>query len=231
MHASTPTIAFQETAPVAEAAVRLFTELWIAAVVLSFPALELNAQTCSVSLTGPGKARSRYVREFTSSRPCGVLSLGVGCFRAIRNPLGHLPDDQHDITEQETVEQLAACRSSRGGSNARKSNKPPSVTALRPDLHRRPFKAHESPDQFVAYYRRMTDARVAPEILRRSAGRRRYTRVRVGVRGSDRATNRTAATLLRSLCGPQCQEQARTADREPQRFRGYSRVFPAVPGK
>jgi hypothetical protein len=38
----------------------------------------------------------------------GVLSFGVGCFKAIRNPLGHLPDDQHDITEQEALEQLAA---------------------------------------------------------------------------------------------------------------------------
>jgi hypothetical protein len=38
----------------------------------------------------------------------GVLSFGVGCFKAIRNPLGHLPDDQHDITEQEAFEQLAA---------------------------------------------------------------------------------------------------------------------------
>jgi hypothetical protein len=37
-----------------------------------------------------------------------VLSFGVGCFRAIRNPLGHLPDDQHEITEQEALEQLAA---------------------------------------------------------------------------------------------------------------------------
>ena len=38
----------------------------------------------------------------------GVLSFGVGCFKAIRNPLGHLLDDQHDITEQEALEQLAA---------------------------------------------------------------------------------------------------------------------------
>jgi hypothetical protein len=43
-----------------------------------------------------------------ASVTAGVLSFGVGCFRAIRNPLGHLPDDQHDITEQEALEQLAA---------------------------------------------------------------------------------------------------------------------------
>jgi hypothetical protein len=39
------------------------------------------------------------------------------------------------------------------------------VTPVPPDLHSRPFKAHESPDQFVAYYRRMADAGVAPEVL------------------------------------------------------------------
>jgi hypothetical protein len=43
-----------------------------------------------------------------ASFTAGVLSFGVGCFKAIRNPLGHLPDDQHDITEQEALEQLAA---------------------------------------------------------------------------------------------------------------------------
>ena len=43
-----------------------------------------------------------------ASVTAGVLSFGVGCFKAIRNPLGHLPDDQHDITEQESLEQLAA---------------------------------------------------------------------------------------------------------------------------
>ncbi len=43
-----------------------------------------------------------------ASVTAGVLSFGVGCFKAIRNPLGHLPDDQHEITEQEALEQLAA---------------------------------------------------------------------------------------------------------------------------
>jgi hypothetical protein len=38
----------------------------------------------------------------------GAMNFGVGCFMAIRNPIGHLPDDQHDITEQEALEQLAA---------------------------------------------------------------------------------------------------------------------------
>jgi hypothetical protein len=47
-------------------------------------------------------------QQTRASVTAGVLSFGVGCFKAIRNPLGHLPDDQHDITEQETLEQLAA---------------------------------------------------------------------------------------------------------------------------
>jgi hypothetical protein len=38
----------------------------------------------------------------------GAMNFGVGCFMAIRNPIGHLPDDQHDITEHEALEQLAA---------------------------------------------------------------------------------------------------------------------------
>lgn len=42
------------------------------------------------------------------SMTTGVMNFGVGCFMAIRNPIGHLPDDQHDLTEQEALEQLAA---------------------------------------------------------------------------------------------------------------------------
>lgn len=43
-----------------------------------------------------------------TSMTAGVMNFGVGCFKAIRNPLGHLPDDLHEITEQEALEQLAA---------------------------------------------------------------------------------------------------------------------------
>jgi hypothetical protein len=42
------------------------------------------------------------------SMTAGVHRFGVGCFKAIRNPLGHLPTEQHDITPQEALEQLAA---------------------------------------------------------------------------------------------------------------------------
>jgi hypothetical protein len=38
----------------------------------------------------------------------GVMNFGVGCFKAIRNPLDHLPGDEHDMSEQEALEQLAA---------------------------------------------------------------------------------------------------------------------------
>jgi hypothetical protein len=38
----------------------------------------------------------------------GALSFGVGCFQAIRNPVGHLPDAQHELTEQDAIERLAA---------------------------------------------------------------------------------------------------------------------------
>jgi hypothetical protein len=41
------------------------------------------------------------------------------------------------------------------------------------------------------------------------------TRGRVNVQGSDRDAKRTAAPFLRSLCGPQCREQTRTANHEP----------------
>jgi Protein of unknown function (Hypoth_ymh) len=38
----------------------------------------------------------------------GALSFGVGCFQAIRNPVGHLLSHQHELTEQEALERLAA---------------------------------------------------------------------------------------------------------------------------
>ena len=38
----------------------------------------------------------------------GTLSFGVGCFQAIRNPVGHLPNEEHELSEQEALERLAA---------------------------------------------------------------------------------------------------------------------------
>ena len=58
------------------------------------------------------------------------------------------------------------------------------------------------------------------------------THARVGVKGS----NRMQKGPQRGSCGPfavpsagNSREQARTADHEPQRFREFSRMFPAVP--
>jgi hypothetical protein len=36
------------------------------------------------------------------------MGFGAGCFQAIRNPPGHLPNEEHELSEQEAVEQLAA---------------------------------------------------------------------------------------------------------------------------
>ncbi len=38
----------------------------------------------------------------------GAMHFGMGCFMAIRNPIGHLPHEHHEITEQGVFEQLAA---------------------------------------------------------------------------------------------------------------------------
>ncbi|PYE14990.1 uncharacterized protein Ymh [Williamsia limnetica] len=38
----------------------------------------------------------------------GVRFFGCGCFGAIRNPLGHLPNDEIELDEQTALEQLAA---------------------------------------------------------------------------------------------------------------------------
>lgn len=38
----------------------------------------------------------------------GALSFGVGCFQAIRNPVGHLPNEENELSDQEALERLAA---------------------------------------------------------------------------------------------------------------------------
>jgi len=42
------------------------------------------------------------------SQTTGALSFGVGCFQAIRNRVGHLPDERHTLTEQDALQRLAA---------------------------------------------------------------------------------------------------------------------------
>jgi uncharacterized protein (TIGR02391 family) len=47
-------------------------------------------------------------QQTRDSVTAGALQFGVGCFMATRNPIGHRPDDEHEMTEQEALEQLAA---------------------------------------------------------------------------------------------------------------------------
>jgi uncharacterized protein (TIGR02391 family) len=59
-----------------------------------------------------GKPRLRFplidddqTRESTRQ---GVMDFGAGCFEAIRNPVGHLPNTELDLSEQDALERLAA---------------------------------------------------------------------------------------------------------------------------
>jgi hypothetical protein len=59
-----------------------------------------------------GKPRLRFSNidddQTRESMRQGAMDFGAGCFRAIRNPVGHLPNDQLELTEQEALERLAA---------------------------------------------------------------------------------------------------------------------------
>lgn len=59
-----------------------------------------------------GKARLRFSAieddQTRESMRGGALEFGAGCFRAIRNPLGHRPNDEIEISEQAGLERLAA---------------------------------------------------------------------------------------------------------------------------
>jgi len=60
----------------------------------------------------PGKPRLRFNafadEQTRESLRQGVMSFGAGSFQAIRNPLGHLPNEELDLTEQTALERLAA---------------------------------------------------------------------------------------------------------------------------
>jgi hypothetical protein len=60
----------------------------------------------------PGKPRLRFNAveddQPRESLRGGVMEFGAGCFRAIRNPVGHRPNDEIEMTEQEALERLAA---------------------------------------------------------------------------------------------------------------------------
>lgn len=60
----------------------------------------------------PGKPRLRYRTiadaQTAESMRVGVMAFGAGCFGAIRNPIGHLPNDEIELDEQSALERLAA---------------------------------------------------------------------------------------------------------------------------
>lgn len=66
----------------------------------------------STSRRPDGRPRLRFLtienEKTRDSMTQGAMNFGMGCFLAIRNPLGHLPDDEHNLTEQEALEQLAS---------------------------------------------------------------------------------------------------------------------------
>ena len=73
---------------------------------------DLVRQAFSVNAPENGKSRLRFssiVDEQTrESMRQGVMAFGSGCFAAIRNPLGHLPNDEVELDEQTALERLAA---------------------------------------------------------------------------------------------------------------------------
>ncbi|MFC7429745.1 TIGR02391 family protein [Nocardia tengchongensis] len=60
----------------------------------------------------PGKPRLRYLgfsnEKTAESMRRGVMEFGGGCFAAIRNPVGHVPNEELDLDEQTALERLAA---------------------------------------------------------------------------------------------------------------------------
>ncbi|WP_167829448.1 TIGR02391 family protein [Nocardia vulneris] len=74
--------------------------------------LDLVKQAFTEKAPEVGKPRLRY-DEFSSDQTAesmrrGVMEFGSGCFSAIRNPLGHLPNDEIELTEHTALERLCA---------------------------------------------------------------------------------------------------------------------------
>ncbi len=72
----------------------------------------LVQEAFSRNAAAEGRPRLRFPgiedEKTRESMQQGALSFGVGCFQAIRNPVGHLPDEQHELSEQDALERLAA---------------------------------------------------------------------------------------------------------------------------
>jgi len=59
-----------------------------------------------------GRSRLRFYAvtddQTRESLRQGAMDFGAGCFAAIRNPVGHLPNNEVDLPEQDVLERLAA---------------------------------------------------------------------------------------------------------------------------
>ena len=72
----------------------------------------LVQQSFSGDAPQPGKPRLRYNHisndQTAKSMRTGVSEFGAGCFGAIRNPIGHLPNNEVELDEQSALERLCA---------------------------------------------------------------------------------------------------------------------------
>lgn len=73
---------------------------------------DLVKQSFSDKDPEPGRPRLRYNSisndQTARSMRIGVMDFGAGCFGAIRNPIGHLPNDEVELDEQSALERLCA---------------------------------------------------------------------------------------------------------------------------
>lgn len=73
---------------------------------------DLIRQSFSEKAPEVGRPRLRFNAitddQTRESMRLGVMSFGSGCFAAIRNPLGHLPNNEVDLDEQTALERLAS---------------------------------------------------------------------------------------------------------------------------
>jgi hypothetical protein len=73
---------------------------------------DLIRQSFSDKPAEPGKPRLKFSSvidyQTRESMRQGVMQFGSGCFAAIRNPVGHLPNDEIELDEQTALERLAA---------------------------------------------------------------------------------------------------------------------------
>lgn len=73
---------------------------------------DLVRQAFSDKAPEHGKARLRFTaiadEKTRESMRQGVMDFGAGCFSAIRNPLGHRPNEEVELDDQTALERLAA---------------------------------------------------------------------------------------------------------------------------